>query len=79
MRVLRRFMGNASLYSTIPLYTKIPLHDHYVQLLVKEGLEEAQAKELIAVLDNQVRQQIYQRSSKYLAGKDYVHVLTPNQ
>jgi hypothetical protein len=39
-----------------PSYTKLPLQDHYIQLLVKEGLEEQQAKELVTVLDNQVRQ-----------------------
>lgn len=46
--------------SGIGNYSKIPLHDHYIQLLVKEGMEEGQAKELISVLDNQVCQQYHQ-------------------
>ncbi len=65
--ILRRYMGSGG-------YSKIPLYEHYVQLLVKEGIQEHQAKELTAILDNQVRQVIYQKSSKYLPGRDYVQV-----
>jgi len=51
IRIARRLL------SSIGNYSKIPLHDHYIQLLVKEGMEEGQAKELISVLDNQICQQ----------------------
>lgn len=67
-----------------PHFTKIPLQEHYIQLLVKEGLQEMQAKELITTLDNQIRQQyivpvnililiirLYSKSGKYMSGREY--------
>lgn len=50
-RLCRRLFSQA-----VPGYSKLPLQEHYMQLLVKEGFEEDQAKELISILDGQIRQ-----------------------
>jgi len=51
LRLGRRFLSQLN-----QGFSKLPLQEHYIQLLVKEGLEEEQAKELVSVLDNQIRQ-----------------------
>lgn len=57
MHVMRMSQRWSPLVRSISNYTKLPLQEHYIQLLAKEGIQDQQAKELIAILDNQVRQQ----------------------
>lgn len=49
--LFRRFIGHFANSSS-----KIPLHDHYVQLFVREGMSQEQAETLITAMDNQVKQ-----------------------